>query len=112
MPGLRGDIRYFVEGGVIPLLRVIGSLGRLAVPDFQELAGVLLSLPGIAIVELPEPLNVTATRPCEGEFQFPHAIFAYPGGVTDCDADLEPKVARSIGAALLAAANAAEQGVS
>ena len=69
-----------------------------------HVADVLLSLPGIAIVELPEPMNLSRS-----DSTFPHDIVAYPGGVMDCDCDLKPSDARSIAAVLLAAANKAEE---
>jgi hypothetical protein len=76
----------------------------------EELADRLLSLPGIAIVELPEPESSTDTHDHQ-VWHFPHYISGWNGefpGVMDCDAEMDPSVARSIAAALLAAANKAE----
>lgn len=81
--------------------------------DFEGIADVLLSLPGIAVVELPEGHDVgPPDEPC---LQFTNVV-AWPGsGLLQDESTLwphrkhNPTTARRHAASLLAAADAAEE---
>lgn len=85
--------------------------GHLPMPH-EVLADVLLSLPGIAITELPEPDEILKNRAVF--HAAPYRVVSVTGGVDQGFVDLNNthllyRNARTLAAALLAAANAAQE---
>lgn len=89
-------------------------------PQIDYAAAYLLSLPGIAIVELPEPSYVDEPEddgvngygfnggPADSSIASEHGVYVHDGLVYDQYDGMTPGQARTIASWLLAAANAAE----
>lgn len=80
---------------------------------FAHVADVLLALPGIAIVQLPEPISFDTFLECVGRWRVGQlgSITAYADGymIDETCRDLGgPQMAREFAAALLAAADAVD----
>lgn len=110
-------------------LRAAGDKWMVAEPDdpdidqdppyYEYLVNELLSLPGIAIVELPEPSYVDEPEeglkgygfngtPPDSHIAKEHGVYAHDGLVYDQYDGMTPAQSRTIASWWLAAANAAE----
>ncbi|AYQ99425.1 hypothetical protein I5H37_gp080 [Mycobacterium phage Filuzino] len=88
--------------------RIVGSSSDCRVDPGEILADAVLSLPGVAVIQLPEPSHgpdgegrVTWTPSVS-------SVTATPNAVWDEDFDMTPEHAHELGVALLAAAVVAE----